>query len=306
MKRIGFFHNSDLDGHCSGAILKYKMPDIELVGLDYTVSKEGEFPTWPVDEVKNADEVYMVDFCLPQADMVLISILMENNGGKFVWIDHHKSAIEMFAGLDADVQGGFATKLDSGKAACELVWEYLYPGKKTPKFVKLLGKYDTWRRQDKREWEEDILPFEYGMMACDTNPVGGTRVWKDLLLTDIPILRDVAINSISVGGRHVLKYLRTRNEEIAKRDSYLVEIDGLRGIAINSESHSSMVLESVYDPNLHDIMIVYNHTHEQKWYISFYSTHNGIDCSEVAKKRGGGGHRGAAGCSVDELPFKKI
>ena len=31
METVGFYHKSDLDGRCSGAILKYHIPDITLV-----------------------------------------------------------------------------------------------------------------------------------------------------------------------------------------------------------------------------------------------------------------------------------
>ena len=30
-----FYHLADLDGHCSGAIVKYKYPDAELFGINY-------------------------------------------------------------------------------------------------------------------------------------------------------------------------------------------------------------------------------------------------------------------------------
>ena len=40
MKTLGFYHKSDLDGRCSGAILKYHIPDITLVGIDKGFDKE--------------------------------------------------------------------------------------------------------------------------------------------------------------------------------------------------------------------------------------------------------------------------
>lgn len=32
IKRLGIYHSKDIDGHFSGAVLKYKYPDIELRG----------------------------------------------------------------------------------------------------------------------------------------------------------------------------------------------------------------------------------------------------------------------------------
>lgn len=44
----------------------------------------------------------------------------------------------------------------------------------------------------------------------------------------------------------------------------------------------------------------------KKWVFSIYSTHPEIDCSVLAKKYGGGGHKGAAGfqCIGMELPLE--
>lgn len=30
-----FYHSKDLDGKCSGAIVKYKFPDCNMIGIDY-------------------------------------------------------------------------------------------------------------------------------------------------------------------------------------------------------------------------------------------------------------------------------
>ena len=35
MKPICFYHKADLDGVCSGAIVKHFVPDCELYGFDY-------------------------------------------------------------------------------------------------------------------------------------------------------------------------------------------------------------------------------------------------------------------------------
>lgn len=38
---------------------------------------------------------------------------------------------------------------------------------------------------------------------------------------------------------------------------------------------------------------------------AIYSSNKEIDCSKIAESFGGGGHKGAAGFSSDELLFKK-
>jgi len=41
-----YYHSSDLDGHCSGAITKYKYPEAELFPINYNQ----KFPWKQLDE----------------------------------------------------------------------------------------------------------------------------------------------------------------------------------------------------------------------------------------------------------------
>jgi len=50
-----FYHSSDLDGHCSGAIVKQEYADCEMIGIDYG----NKFP-W--DSIEIRETVFMVDF----------------------------------------------------------------------------------------------------------------------------------------------------------------------------------------------------------------------------------------------------
>ena len=34
-KTVCLYHRSDLDGHCSGAIVKYFIPEAKLIGIEY-------------------------------------------------------------------------------------------------------------------------------------------------------------------------------------------------------------------------------------------------------------------------------
>lgn len=41
----------------------------------------------------------------------------------------------------------------------------------------------------------------------------------------------------------------------------------------------------------------------KKWTVSLYSKKDNVDCSKIATKYGGGGHKKAAGFECYELPF---
>ena len=60
---------------------------------------------------------------------------------------------------------------------------------------------------------------------------------------------------------------------------------------------NSLMFDSIYDPTKHKLMVGYEHD-GQKWTVSLYTTHDDVDCSEIAKSMGGGGHAKAAGFTV--------
>jgi len=138
-----FYHSADLDGKCSGAIVR-SMWECELIGINY-----GD--AFPWDSIEPGETVVMVDFCLqPFSEMVRLNELAE-----LVWIDHHVSAIREAEACGFEAR--LAQVLEVGRAGCELAWEH-YVGTEVPKAVRLLGRYDVWDHADPEVW-----PFTYGM-----------------------------------------------------------------------------------------------------------------------------------------------
>ncbi len=145
-----FYHRVDLDGRCSGAIVKKMYPECEMIGADYN-------DTLDLDSIKQGEKVFIVDFSFPIDKMIQLS-----NTAELVWIDHHKSAIEKAHKAGFLSSGGQLLHMGSDdpstkKAGCELTWEWIYPREKTPLAVKLLSKYDVWNLKDPL-----VLPFQYG------------------------------------------------------------------------------------------------------------------------------------------------
>lgn len=285
------YHSKDLDGYCSGAIVKRKYPESKLVGYDYGQP----FPL--TDEELAGEDVIMIDVSLPMADMFGLLPKVKS----LTWIDHHISAIKDFrAYVDGGSQIGISAVLEDGISACEGGWKYLFPDEKIPEAVLLLGKYDTWRNQDLIEWSRYIMPFQYGMRMICSSP----EAFPQELLENNDAAID-QVNSIIKTGEIVLEYQRRQNE-IACRYSFEIEFEGLRAICLNNGGANSQVFASVYDESKHDVMIPFVFTGKH-WTFSLYTTKNNVDCSVIAKSKGGGGHKKAAGFKLDSLPenFKK-
>lgn len=279
------YHKADLDGISSGAILHRKFPHADLIGYDY-----GE----PFDISTICDpgeEVIMVDVSLPMNKMMMLA---DRCRGNFVWIDHHKSAIDDFAGTT--VRTPLFCSLEVGRAACELAWEWAFQDHPMPLAILLLGRYDTWR-QDEGDWGE-TLAFQYGMRVEGYMPKTMPEWCFENDIEDIIKVED----TIKVGNK-ILAYQKAQNEynaQYAFPARINIEGTNLRAICINKAPHNSMSFEPVWDEGKYDVMVPFGFD-GKTWSFSFYTTKDGVDCSWIAKQFGGGGHVRAAGCKSDDL-----
>ena len=79
-----FYHSADLDGHCSGAIVKFRFPEAVMHPINY-----GDTFPWDLFTEMPRQDVYIVDFALqPFMEMHQLAAICNLH-----WIDHHKSAI---------------------------------------------------------------------------------------------------------------------------------------------------------------------------------------------------------------------
>lgn len=286
---ICIYHSRDLDGYTSGAIVKRKFPDAIMIGHDY--GKPLVLPEY------HPEPIIMVDVSEPMPKMLEIAKLCNYN---FTWIDHHKSAIKEFNDFVGNGESFCKAVLQDGKAACEIAWEYLFPDEDMPLAVQLLGEYDTWRNQNIKKWEERILPFQFGMrMECSSPETFPVSYFSDNSPDGVWPIQCVINN-----GKTILKYQSQVNEK-ACHGAFEFEFEGLRAICLNGGGFNSDVFKSVYNPEKHDIMMPFCFN-GKFWTISLYTTHDHIDCSVIAKLKGGGGHKKAAGFQSNDLKFLGI
>lgn len=279
-----FFHSSDMDGNCSGAIIKMYYSECEMIGINYG----DEFPWKDIDP---SEYIFMVDFSLqPFNDMLKLYKICGNN---LIWIDHHKSAIEDCKKFNHRLIKGIR---EDGIGACELVWKYLH-NTMIPTFIKLLAEYDVWNHSDPR-----TLPFQYGIRQIkDTSP-NNIDFWNSLFDTEL-------IMRIVENGGIIFDYQNSENEKYASACAFETVVNGMNCIVINKMITNSKLFDSVWNPDKYYMMITFGFRKGQ-WTMSLYSTRDDVDCSVIAKdlakkygNGGGGGHKGASGCQVDSIDF---
>ena len=285
-KRLGIYHSKDTDGHFSGAVLKYKYPDIELRGWDY----KDEVPSF--ESMEGYDEIILIDITFP------FDILQElGTKTKLTVIDHHvsfKKQVDNHLQIGHDVVTDdlkyitFEYIYDDKLSACELGFKHYFGY--VPPIVELVGKYDTWRANGTDEWDKHVLPVKYFLYGKVNKPEDIDSKW---------FIMDELLNALTLAdmfdiGKSIMEYERKMDESKTNSYAFEREVYGLRALCINTNFMSSETMMTKFDGSKHDIMIGFAYN-GNNWGVSLRSVGDKVDVSQIAKARFGGGHKNASG-----------
>ena len=287
-----FYHN-DLDGRCAGSIVakftnNYN-PD-DYFEVDYVQSL-------PLDKVRNKENVYFVDYSFkPNTISQLDSLLSKNCN--VVWIDHHTSSLKLELTKGYEWTNEIKGIRQDGISGAALTYMYLYDCKfeGIPTFIKLVSDYDCWQYK----FEPNTTYFKLGIETVPDDALD--NIWTKL--SDKKFFDIVTLNDLIDKGKTVKKYVDETNKYYREHFAYESEIDGHKCLVVNQKTNSWVFGEKYNEYPL--VMIwVFDGT---KYVYSIFSSNQDIKCNEIASKydKNGGGHKGAAGFSSDELLFKKV
>lgn len=293
-----FYHN-DADGKCAGfwVALSAGLTDYndrnEFVEMDYS-------KPFPTDSIRANEQIYIVDYSIPPYEMRKLLEITQD----VTWIDHHKTAIEKYADFEYDIRG---VRYD-GVAGCMLTYCYLHhmtsrgmgeikpfdPSmmEDAPYFTKLIADWDVW----KFEYGDDTRYFHTAFESYDFHPNSDSR---NMFLTRND--EQIEDGGLIEQGKIMTRYRDQWAKTYCESRGFETIFEGYKAFALNLGLCNSEYFKSV-DNGTYDILIPFSFDGD-KWIISLYSRN--IDVSEIAKKYGGGGHKGAAGFHCKELPFCK-
>lgn len=285
------FHLADLDGIGSALTVidsinqqcEDHLPEFKLYPWNYGMD---------VPVFTEKDTVIMVDMSFPPEDMVALN----KRDGVTIWIDHHKTAI------DDSVQYGYNKMVGSrqeGIAAIKLAWNF-FNEESAPEGLDLLAEYDVWDHS-RHDWQEEILPFQFGMRNLDwlDDMILAQKQSSDHLyeLAGAFIERCNWFTDVIHDGTIILKYQEIQNKMTAKR-AFCYHFEGVTFAVINGHGNSDVFKTVDFS---HQAVMFFNFKPGLGWRFSLYSSPcneeglGDLDLSVIAKKFGGGGHRGAAG-----------
>lgn len=287
-----FYHASDMDGWCSAAIIakytkNYNKED--YIGIDYNRNK---ITNYDITDIRNED-VYISDISFTEENKHILLRLV-NQGNRVHWNDHHESSL-IINKLYTEIRAipGIRDKAHSGAYNTYL---YLYGTNATvPAVIDYVSDWDcfTFKYGDTTKY------FKYGidLDVWYTYPL--STQWSMLLNN----FRDSGyLSRIISNGEIIYKYITNEYRGYCKANIFESTIDNYKCAVINRSSNS-LIFGDLY--NEYPIVSAFVFDGE-KYKYSLYSSNKDIDCSAIAKKYGGGGHKGAAGFTSDKIIFPFI
>lgn len=255
-------------------------------------------------------EVYILDFSFPRDIMDWLF----RDAQRVVWIDHHKTAFEMWCGgyrrgdrFQAIPLGGedplkHYIVLDDNFSGAYLAWEYFHPGTEVPMLIQHIDDRDRWQfkldgskelhaalRSHEpwtfEQWDEEFC-FPFG---CE---------W--LITQGVSILRahNQQVQSVLKQAQpcEIWSWVPFANAPCAVVDGFTRY--SLLGLAANAPSFLASDLGHELANKSGTFGLVWSMASDGQIHCSLRSNGD-YDVSAIAKAFGGGGHLNAAGFSTD-------
>lgn len=330
-KYIIIYHNEDNDGVVSAALFYHYLisemlineNEIYLLGAGYNDLNKLSVNKSPKDLHKEYENLIMTDISFNEKYM---KSLYDEFGKNMIWCDHHKPIIEASRKLNFGNMNGVR---DITKSAILCVYEYLYDQfneryskidiskngeyQNFPELLRILSAYDSW------SYFREGYNFEFVRYINK----GFTHMYKlDIkcvinLMTHFldPLKEEYIINELYDKGEVLCNYDDQQFENIIKisgDSSWTLKTNDNEYrkccVIFHQGATSSTCFHSLRNTDIQN-GIIFKHSPSGSWTISIYNINNddSFDCGQIMKdKYNGGGHKGAAGCTISQEQFIKI
>lgn len=123
----------------------------------------------------------------------------------------------------------------------------------------------------------------------------------DCEFDDIPISNDL-LDKMIESGKAISKYVEKEYEQYRKAYAYESRIDGVKCLVVNRRCNSLIFGNLIKDYPIVAIWVFDG----EKYKYSIYSDKPDVNCSKIAERYGGGGHKGASGFVSEKMIFNKV
>jgi oligoribonuclease NrnB/cAMP/cGMP phosphodiesterase (DHH superfamily) len=300
------FHNEDLDGYTSAAILKdkFNIPAKNMLGFSYDMASDIS-PEELLDIVRNKgiEWLYIVDFSFPQIHITKLCEFCFH----VTLYDHHPDKYEL---LDlSKMIKNFEAIINNKNCAAVLTWKQLYKNDvflNIPYFLLLVEDRDLWIWELENVSKPINLVVWANLKILDTDNKRFDYITKFI---ESKLGSDLIENTI-FSGNIILKYQEAMVQWMIEDVFWVTFKFGEELISapcVNTPIFYSEVsdeLLSIYPQA--KLSITYrqrNQSGKQKTLVSLRSRIGETDVGEIARYFGGGGHPSAAGFILVDKKF---
>lgn len=295
MNALVIFHSGCMDGlGAAAAAVRGLGPNTDTWSANYGQDA-------PFDKAAGRD-VYILDFAYPLADMKKL----REASNRFVWIDHHDTTEATLAGLKEGDRPQDVLIWSKKHCGAVLTWQYFERGRTPnggvvqhdamPAVLRYIEDRDLWFWQLPLAREvSEALFFTY-----NPSDRANLRLYIDTLLgADIVKMAKV--------GEILLQSKKLRVDRAAARAQpiNIFEKEGFVTYAVNTCEDISEVGEAICVKHACDAAMIYYYGGDSKGWLCSLRSNNGTDVSKLAQLYGGGGHKAAAGFSLDIMTLQK-
>ena len=317
------YHREDNDGVFSAAILvdylervfNKSINDIELMGANYNdLSKLtlDDFEKWP----EKYNYIAILDVSFDEYDKM--HKLYELYKDRMIWCDHHAPVIQRMSKL-SQMHG----IRDINNSTIINVWRYLYDfmdekwaNREAPELYRILSAYDSW------SYEREGYDFDY-VRACNVAITNEYDLDVSKVLELVKTTQDDFENGkLNMGdefaemilekGKAIIKLRDKDNENLLKEyGDFNWTVDDKKACVLFWQGSTNSTFFKWVKNNYPDIIrgVVFKRNNDSSWTISMYNIHDDdtFHCGEYLKNHyNGGGHKGAAGCNINENKFIEL
>ncbi len=235
----------------------------------------------PIPNFVEGAELYIVDFCYPMDVLVKAA----KKARKIVVLDHHISAQKEFEQYKkhSTIPSNLEMKFVQEHSGCMIVWHYFQDDVEPPLLLRHIEDHDLWRHQLAKT--EEISKALYLRLPLPF------AEFEKIKVADLK--REGAI----------LQTQQQLNVARLLKANHTVTLKGKKGLAVNAPSMFSSDLGHALAEQSGTFGLTYYYHGKRQCYECSLRSIGEFDVSGLAKALGGGGHKNAAGFSVDRQTF---
>lgn len=305
MKPLVIYHDKCTDGFGAAFAAWMKLgDDAEYLPMSYgsgwAPGDEGR-----VDRTCQERDVYMLDFSCDRSIMNQLIV----SAKKFVWLDHHKTAFEMWTGgslarHEEIHDAGHYILLDNNRSGAMLAWEHFHPDTAVPALIQRIDDRDRWVFQydDSRALHAGLRALGHVFKKWEMLVPMGTIKWGrnydgvvDAGLTILSVYDEQVKDRVKVAEKCTVPAGYIDPNGVPQPSTIFAPLPGL---AVNSPIHQSEIGNELAKASGAYGLVWYYDAATKRANVSLRSIGD-YDVSAIAKAFGGGGHKNAAGFNID-------